>query len=121
MMTRLYDFGSDELGVALNEHVRLSKPHPRVWMIQPYNDKYARNVLHKPRAPRTQTHLIIQAMKRMAGKGDVQTVIWDGFSNTAKSIKHEVALSGVNKDDKTKDMPVSLDEAKKNILNILKT
>ena len=118
-MTSTYDFGKDELGIALNEHVRVTHPFPRVWLIQPYGEIYSR--LHKdpkPRGARTNTHLIIQAMRIMASRGDIQTVIWDGFTNTAKSCKNEVAHSGVNKDESTKNMVTQWSDSKESILNL---
>lgn len=118
-MTSVYDFGKDPLGAALNEHVRLTRPFPRVFMIQPYKEIYPRT--HKgdtPRSPKTNVHLIIKAAERMVAAGDVQTVIWDGFSNTAQHVKNEIAQSGVNRDDTTKNLMTQWGSEKESILNL---
>ena len=119
MSDKPYDFGSDALGKALNEHVRLSRPFPRVFMVQPYKEIYPRTHKgDKPRSPKTNVFLIIKAAERMAERGDIQTVIWDGFTNTAQHVKNEIAQSGVNRDDTTKNLMTQWGEQKESILNL---
>jgi len=118
-MTSLYDFGKDELGVALNQHVRLTHPFPRIWAIQPYSEIYPRTAGPiQPRSARTNVELIIQAMRIMAARGDIQTVVWDGFTNTARAIKNEVAQKGTNKDESTKNMVTQWGSSKDSVLNM---
>jgi len=114
----IFEFGSDELGKVLNESVRLTKPFDRVYMVQPYNEIYPRT--HKgakPLSARTNAFLIIQAARRMAKAGEIQTVIWDGFSNLARSVKNEVAHSGVNTDENTKNMMTQWGDDRTSVLN----